>query len=86
MSCHSQLIAVCIRPATLNAFMQYHWPGNVRELENMVRRKVVLGNEQAVMEEIALRGSTAEREEEPSDMLYLEALVADFSDAEGIDL
>ena len=27
--------------------MKYHWPGNVRELENMVRRMVVLGNEQA---------------------------------------
>jgi len=35
--------------------MQYHWPGNVRELENMVRRMVVLGNEQAVLDEISSR-------------------------------
>ena len=31
----------------------YSWPGNVRELENMMRRMVVLGSEQAVLEEIA---------------------------------
>ncbi|MGH9616661.1 MAG: sigma-54 interaction domain-containing protein [Acidobacteriaceae bacterium] len=28
----------------------YHWPGNVRELENLVKRYVVLGSEQAVVE------------------------------------
>ena len=28
----------------------YHWPGNVRELENLVKRYVVLGNEQAIVE------------------------------------
>ena len=49
------------RPRRMDVFMQYHWPGNVRELENMVRRMVVLGNEQAVLDEIALRGApTAE--------------------------
>ena len=33
----------------------YHWPGNVRELENLVKRYVVLGTEQAIVE--ALNGS-----------------------------
>lgn len=28
----------------------YHWPGNVRELENLVKRYVVLGTEQAIVE------------------------------------
>ncbi|MBW2275755.1 MAG: sigma-54-dependent Fis family transcriptional regulator [Deltaproteobacteria bacterium] len=71
---------------TLGVFMQYHWPGNVRELENMIRRIVVLGTEQAVLDEIALRGKQEKREEAPTEMLGLEALGADFSDGEGIDL
>ena len=67
--------------------MQYHWPGNVRELENMVRRIVVLGTEQAVLDEIALRGKAGRASEEaPTDGLDLKALGADFSDGEGIDL
>lgn len=28
----------------------HHWPGNVRELENLVKRYVVLGSEQAIVE------------------------------------
>ena len=68
--------------------MKYHWPGNVRELENMVRRMVVLGNEQAVLEEIASGKATprADPEEEPRDFLDLEALGADFSNGDGMDL
>jgi two-component system response regulator AtoC len=75
-----------LSPETLNVFMQYHWPGNVRELENMVRRMVVLGNEQAVIEEISsnLAGKTSAAES--SDSLDLEALGADFSNGQGIDL
>jgi two-component system response regulator AtoC len=75
-----------LSPETMNIFMQYHWPGNVRELENMVRRMVVLGNEQAVIEEIADVRSAARLPEEPNESLDLDALGADFSNADGIDL
>jgi two-component system response regulator AtoC len=75
-----------LSPETMNLFLQYHWPGNVRELENMVRRMVVLGNEQTVLEEIALRGAAEGREEEPTELLDLEALGVDFSNGETIDL
>ena len=34
---------------TTQLLMDYHWPGNVRELENMIKRMVVLGNEQTVL-------------------------------------
>ena len=75
-----------LSPETMNVFMQYRWPGNVRELENMVRRMVVLGNEQAVLEEIAQRGGGEPGPEEGGDSLDLDALGVDFSDSEGIDL
>jgi two-component system response regulator AtoC len=72
---------------TMNVFMQYHWPGNVRELENMVRRMVVLGNEMAPLEEITNRGSdTPDRSKPAEDPLDLDALGADFTNEDGIDL
>jgi len=33
-------------------FMQYEWPGNIRELENMIKRVVILQDEQLVIREI----------------------------------
>jgi two-component system response regulator AtoC len=75
-----------LSPETMNVFMQYHWPGNVRELENMVRRMVVLGNEQAVLDEIALRGAEEASEARGGEALDLEALGADFTDGQAMDL
>jgi two-component system response regulator AtoC len=76
-----------LTPETMEIFMRYGWPGNVRELENMVRRMVVLGNEQAVLQEIAERGtgSPGGSDEEPV-ALDLDALGADVANGEGIDL
>jgi two-component system response regulator AtoC len=75
-----------LSPETMEIFMNYHWPGNVRELENMVRRMVVLGNENAVLTEIALNSQRSKQAEEPRDSLDLAALSADFSNKQGIDL
>ena len=65
--------------------MQYHWPGNVRELENMVKRMVVLGNEQAVLEEIARRAGAGRRGGRAT-ALELDALGVDLANGEAIDL
>ncbi len=45
-----------VSAALLTRFLEHGWPGNVRELENVVRRLVVLGDEQAVLAELAARG------------------------------
>ena len=37
------------------AFAAYDWPGNIRELENLVKRIVVLGSADAVLEELRSR-------------------------------
>jgi two-component system response regulator AtoC len=40
---------------TLQTFMKYHWPGNIRELENVLKRLVILKNEDQVIEEISAK-------------------------------
>jgi two-component system response regulator AtoC len=32
----------------MQLFLQYDWPGNIRELENLIKRYVILGSEEAV--------------------------------------
>jgi two-component system response regulator AtoC len=72
---------------TLEVFMRYYWPGNVRELENMVRRMVVLGNEQVVLDEISLRGPEPEtRDNSAPDLVDLESIGVDLTKGESIDL
>jgi two-component system response regulator AtoC len=71
---------------TLSLMMDYHWPGNVRELENMVKRIVVLGNEQAVVQEITNRERPDETVSEAEDELDLQQLGVDFKNGETLDL
>jgi two-component system response regulator AtoC len=71
--------------ATLAGFLEYDWPGNVRELENLVKRMVVLGNEQTVLEEI-VRDQAATRERRSEPLLDFEAVGADLQNGGGVDL
>ncbi len=75
-----------LNPETMEALQRYDWPGNIRELENMIRRMVVLGNEQAVIDEIEQLSQRSGASEEVKDSLDLDALGADFSSEQGIDL
>ncbi len=72
----------------MGIFMNYHWPGNVRELENMVKRIVVLGSEQTVLDEIRLRGNPERNAvgSAEADPLGLEAMGAELDGGNGVDL
>ena len=76
-----------LTPEAMSVFMNYHWPGNVRELENMVKRIVVLGSEQTVLDEIHLRENPEqEAEDSHQESLDMAALGADLDGGNGIDL
>lgn len=49
-----------ISRSVLQLLEGYHWPGNVRELENLVKRYVVLGNEEAIVEALREKDPAAE--------------------------
>jgi DNA-binding NtrC family response regulator len=38
---------------TMQLFAEYDWPGNVRELENLIKRTVILGSDEAIRKELA---------------------------------
>lgn len=39
-----------ISDANMARFMSYDWPGNIRELQNLIKRIVIMGNEQMVLD------------------------------------
>ena len=41
-----------ISPELMHALMGHSWPGNLRELENTIKRYLVLGDEQAIIDEL----------------------------------
>jgi two-component system response regulator AtoC len=43
---------VVLSPATLQFFATYSWPGNIRELENAIKRIVLLGTQEWLIEEL----------------------------------
>jgi len=45
---------VPLAKSTLSVFQSYHWPGNVRELENIIKKIVVLENQESALQDIGL--------------------------------
>jgi two-component system, NtrC family, response regulator AtoC len=48
-NCHAGMLS----SPMLQRMQRYHWPGNIRELENLMRRYVILGSEEAILGEMA---------------------------------
>jgi two-component system, NtrC family, response regulator AtoC len=44
-----------LSPELMEVLQKYHWPGNIRELENLVKRYVILGSEDAVSNDLQPR-------------------------------
>jgi two-component system response regulator AtoC len=47
--------AVPISDELMASLRKYHWPGNVRELENLIKRYVILGDEEVISSDLAPR-------------------------------
>ena len=71
-----------VSASTLDVLMKYHWPGNVRELENMIKRMVVLGTENAILQEVGTREAPSHFEDSDKN----DPLGADFSEQMDFDL
>lgn len=39
----------------MTSLQKYHWPGNIRELENLIKRYVILGNEDVISGDLVAR-------------------------------
>ena len=46
-----------LSPALMNALGSFSWPGNLRELENVIKRYLILADEQAIIDELIPRQS-----------------------------
>jgi two-component system response regulator AtoC len=47
--------AMPISDELMASLRKYHWPGNVRELENLIKRYVILGDEEVISSDLAPR-------------------------------
>src|SRR5580693_8564110 len=41
----------------MTTLRKYHWPGNIRELENLIKRYVILGNEEVISADLSPRNN-----------------------------
>jgi len=53
--------AKALSEGLMSALQAYHWPGNLRQLENVMKRYVILGTEQAIYSEIEQKKPTSQR-------------------------
>ncbi|HET7206865.1 MAG TPA: sigma-54 dependent transcriptional regulator [Terriglobales bacterium] len=44
--------ARALSPELMTILQKYHWPGNIRELENLIKRYVILGNEEVISSDL----------------------------------
>jgi two-component system, NtrC family, response regulator AtoC len=58
LDCYNRKFNARAKPLSaelMTALRKYHWPGNIRELENLMKRYVILGTEDAISGELRPR-------------------------------
>jgi len=65
-----------IDPEMMGLFLRYDWPGNVRELSNTIKRLMVLGDRETIMQQMFPEIQRASMESDPAE----EAIETDFED------
>ena len=64
-----------LSPQLLRRLQGYPWPGNIRELENLVKRYVILGSEEAISDELQPRGDEFRPDIPPKGPMFLKQVV-----------
>jgi two-component system response regulator AtoC len=67
-----------VPPAILQHMLVYDWPGNIRELENVIKRLVILQNEQQIIDELTQKIENQKKAERASlESTFAEAVTED---------
>lgn len=75
-------------PAIIERLTTYHWPGNVRELQNVLKRILVLGNRDMIVDELFENSSTSQSTSaEPPKMLNANPLsgIVNFNESDPLN-
>lgn len=70
LSLHAEKYNAQLRPLSpylMKLLLEYHWPGNIRELENLIKRYVVLGSDEAITAELLQREQPTAKPDIPFD-------------------
>jgi two-component system, NtrC family, response regulator AtoC len=54
-----------IDPRVMHSILEYDWPGNIRELENVIKRLVILGKEDMIIDELTNKIESRRKVEKP---------------------
>ncbi len=70
-------------PEILGRLITYHWPGNVREIQNIIKRCMVIGNWEEIIDELSISKKPADYSTKAKPALDEASIIGDFIDFKG---